>query len=197
MKHFDGVGYRQLTDQFVGDLRRCVNKIDNTKWQTPRSGEFWTNKKFTEFIASFDDAGGFPERLTQPIVGSRMCGKKTDTQQRDDRRFQLLDQKYPFGRNNVFISLKPLLAFLRPICPRKISLNRREYIYGIGIRQPTILRNMRMWSLFSVHSQYRNFSIYRHGRFLSGGRRLTGPLVTCFFLSKFFVGRSAVGSCEN
>ncbi|WP_417848249.1 hypothetical protein [Thalassoglobus sp.] len=31
MEHFDGVGYRQLTDQFVGDLRRCVNKIDNTR----------------------------------------------------------------------------------------------------------------------------------------------------------------------
>ena len=63
--------------------------------------EFRTNKKVTEFRASRTTPAAFPERSTQPMVGSNWCDWIVDTVL-NGRQEIPTPPEYPFDRKTQF-----------------------------------------------------------------------------------------------
>jgi len=76
--------------------------------------ELRTNKKFTEFVASDRDAGGFPERLIRPMVGSSFFHLSGLTG-RENKRFDSLSE-VPFDRKTWFQSANRVTHFTPIFC---------------------------------------------------------------------------------
>ena len=141
---------------FQGCLRERVNPIINfqdvwqlDEWLTPGNNNCRYNKNFgptrmSQSLGVDNDTGGFPERSTQPVVGSSIVRRRYRHQSSGCKSVQLW-QKPPLGRNKLLARRDKLSLVVVRLFPTSFawllvaaSGNVYEYTLWHGYPQVTI-----------------------------------------------------------